>query len=324
MQSRDSGASAADRIGVILTVVWIAFVGGFFYLMRGESAALSGLDPLHFVMVMMAIFLPVAMIWIGAWAAKSSRIMREESARLQAAIDALRLSYVAQQKAMESVRKPEVEKKLDEIAARTKETEDRIATFTSSREKGEAVKISREVVKTATEEGQAALALGTPAEALQPPLSRADFVRALNFPEDADDVDGFTALRLALKHRDTAKLVQAAQDVLTLLSEEGIYMDDLRPDRARPEIWRAFAAGERGRAVAPLGGIRDRSSLALTAARMRADPIFRDAAHHFLRQFDTRFAEFADGATDAEIAAFSGTRTARAFMLLGRVSGTFN
>ncbi|SLN68034.1 hypothetical protein PSA7680_03592 [Pseudoruegeria aquimaris] len=324
VQSRDSGSRAADRIAAILTAVWIVLVGGFLFVMRDAPEALSGLDPVQFVMVLMAVFLPVAMIWIGAWAAKSSRIMREESARLQAAIDALRQSYIAQQKALETAPRPDVEKKLEEIAARTKETEDRIATFTSSREKGETVKISHEIVRTATEEGQAALELGTPAEALQPPLSRADFIRALNFPEDVDDVDGFAALRLALKHRDTAKLVQAAQDVLTLLSEEGIYMDDLRPDRARPEVWRAFAAGERGRAVAPLGGIRDRSSLALTAARMRADPIFRDAAHHFLRQFDTRFAEFAEGATDAEIAAFSSTRTARAFMLLGRVSGTFN
>ena len=53
--------------------------------------------------------------------------------------------------------------------------------------------------------------------------------------------------------------------MLTLLSQDGIYMDDLRPDRARPEAWRQFAEGARGREVAALGGVRDRSSLALTA-----------------------------------------------------------
>ena len=47
------------------------------------------------------------------------------------------------------------------------------------------------------------------------------------------------ALRMALKDRKVAKLVQASQDVLTLLSQEGIYMEDLRPDMARPEIWRS-------------------------------------------------------------------------------------
>ena len=121
-----------------------------------------------------------------------------------------------------------------------------------------------------------------------------------------------------------AKLIRAAQDVLTLLAQDGIYMDDLRPDRAKPEVWRRFAAGERGKGIAALGGVRDRSSLALTAGRMRQDTIFRDAAHHFLRQFDRTFQEFEKNCTDQEVAEFAETRTARAFMLLGRVTGTFD
>ncbi len=108
------------------------------------------------------------------------------------------------------------------------------------------------------------------------------------------------------------------------MSQDGIYMDDLRPDRARPEIWRQFGQGARGRPIAPLGGIRDRSSLALTNARMKQDPIFRDAAHHFLRRFDKTFAEFEERASDGEISALADTRTARAFMLLGRCAGTFD
>ena len=83
------------------------------------------------------------------------------------------------------------------------------------------------------------------------------------------------------------------------------------------------AAGERGRAVAGLGGIRDRTSLALAAGRMRQDPVFRDAVHHFLRRFDEMLIGFEPAATDAEIAELGDTRTARAFMLLGRVTGTF-
>ena len=101
-------------------------------------------------------------------------------------------------------------------------------------------------------------------------------------------------------------------------------MDDLKPDRARPELWRKFASGERGRSIAALGGVRDRSSLALTAGRMREDPVFRDAGHHFLRTFDRTIAEFERNATDAELADLSETRTARAFMLFGRVTGTFD
>ena len=173
-------------------------------------------------------------------------------------------------------------------------------------------------------DAQVALPLGTTAEDIQPPLEREDFIRALNFPENANDKEGFAALRRALKDRPTAQLIQASQDVLTLLSQDGIYMDDLRPDMARPEIWRRFAAGERGRSIAALGGIRDRSSLALAAARMKQDTIFRDASHHFLRLFDRMITRFADTATDADLSELSDTRTARAFMLLGRVAGTFD
>jgi hypothetical protein len=171
---------------------------------------------------------------------------------------------------------------------------------------------------------QGLLALGTTAEDIAAPLPSAQLIRALNFPETAEDEEGFAALRLALQDRKAAQVIQAAQDVLTLLSQDGIYMDDLRPDMARPEIWRQFAQGTRGRAVAALGGVRDRSSLALTNARMKQDPIFRDAAHHFLRRFDQMLANFEEEATDADISALGETRTARAFMLLGRVAGTFD
>jgi hypothetical protein len=172
---------------------------------------------------------------------------------------------------------------------------------------------------------QASLELGGPAEETPgAPVTTEDFVLALNFPETADDAAGFRALRRALADRQTAQLIQASQDVLTLLSQDGIYMDDLSPDRAKPDVWRRFAQGERGRAISALGGVRDRSSLALSAARMRSDTIFRDSVHHFLRKFDQMLAGFEKTASDAEIADLSDTRTARAFMLLGRVAGTLD
>ena len=171
---------------------------------------------------------------------------------------------------------------------------------------------------------QEALPLGTSSEDAAPPLARSDFIRALNFPESPEDKAGFSALRRALKDRPTAQLVRAAQDVLTLMAQDALYMDDLPPDMARPEIWRRFAAGERGRAISDLGGIRDRSALALLTARMKQDTIFRDVAHHFLRLFDRTVSDFTETATDAEISALSDTRTARAFMLIGRISGTFD
>lgn len=320
-----SGVTGIEVIAVAVSLLWLGGTAIFFLVLGyGDSGEV---DTLRFVMTMLAIFMPVAMIWVAATAARSSRIMREESTRLQTAIDAMRRTYVAQsQGAVQSApSEPTVTRKLDEIAAAQRKTESALATFTSSRERDQGIRKAPEPeAAQVDEEDQGLLALGTPAEELSPPIERSVFISALNFPENAEDKAGFSALRKALKDRQASQLIQAAQDVLTLLSQDGIYMDDLRPDLARPEIWRRFASGERGRVIAQLGGIRDRSSLALTAGRMKQDTIFRDATHHFLRRFDKTFAEFEETASDAEIAALSDTRTARAFMLLGRVAGIFD
>ena len=312
---------------IVLSLVWLA-AAAFFFLVLDPRGALNGAgDALQFIITMLAVFMPVAMIWVAAIAARSTRIMREESRRLQAAIDAIRKAYVAQNRMQGTTvsNEPSVAKKLDEIAAAQRKTETALATFSSSRQLPPAVqRTSEPVTDGKDDDDQVALPLGTQSDEMRPPLERSDFLRALNFPDNAQDKVGFDALRKALKDRPTAQLIQAAQDVLTLLSQDGIYMDDLRPEMARPEIWRKFASGERGRAIAALGGIRDRSSLALSATRMRNDAIFRDAAHHFLRRFDTMMSVFIETASDSDISELSDTRTARAFMLLGRAAGTFD
>ena len=313
-----------EVIALALSGVWLLGAVVFFLVVDTDGSASDPGGVLRFIMVMLAIFMPVAMIWVAAMAARSARIMREESQRLQAAIDAMRQTYVAQTQAQNTVTEPSVSKKLEEIAAAQRKAETALAMFTSTRQAELAQAPAQTAPEPARADDQVALPLGTTAEDMQPPLARTDFIRALNFPETTDDREGFAALRKALKDRQTAQLIRAAQDVLTLLSHDGIYMDDLNPDMARPELWRRFAGGEQGRAVAALGGVRDRSSLALAAARMKQDPIFRDAAHHFLRLYDKMFSQFADTATDAEISELSNTRTARAFMLLGRVAGTFD
>tara|TARA_R100000908_G_scaffold62282_1_gene41360 strand:- start:196 stop:1092 length:897 start_codon:yes stop_codon:yes gene_type:complete len=292
----------------------------FFLMLPSDQQPDTGGAGLRFLMTMLAIFMPVGMIWVAGTAARASRVMREESKRLQAAIDAIRQAYIAQQQGQNLGADATVARKLDEIAAAARKTESTLATFQSRRDASTRLA----PLKPAVVDDQPALALGTSAADMTPPLSHEDFIRALNFPETAEDTEGFSALRKALKDRNASQLVQASQDVLTLLSQDGIYMDDLRPDRARPEIWRQFAQGARGRPIAALGGIRDRSSLALTSARMKQDPIFRDAAHHFLRRFDRAFAAFEAEASDADISALTDTRTVRAFMLLGRVAGTFD
>lgn len=314
------GVAATEWVAVALCVVWVLAVGAYVW------QAPAGTEPLGLVLTLLVVFLPISLIWAAATTLRSVRSLRAEAARLQATVEAMRAAYVSSQ---QGGLKPSVEKKLNEIAQSAKQTETAVATFTSRRDGALVVpsadrKAAFAAPKPDPAAEQPALALGTPAEDLRAPLANGDFIRALQFPESPDDKEGFRSLRAALEDRNTAKLIRAAQDVLTLLSQEGIYMDDLKPDRARPELWRKFAAGEKGRAISALGGVRDRSSLALTAGRMREDPIFRDAAHHFLRTFDRCFQEFEKGASDAELSELAETRTARAFMLFGRVTGTFD
>jgi hypothetical protein len=318
-----SGLTVTEWVAAALSVVWMVAVVAYVWTGPQDTGSLG------LVLTLLVVFLPLALIWAAVTTLRSVRALRGEAARLQATVDAMRNAYLASQQTAAAAVRPSVERKLDELAASAKQTETALATFTSRRDTGLTVasadrKAALAAPRPVAGEEQPGLALGTPAEDLRAPLSVADFIRALQFPESSDDKEGFRALRLALEDRTAAKLIRAAQDVLTLLSQEGIYMDDLKPDRTRPELWRKFAAGERGRSIAALGGVRDRSSLALTAGRMREDPVFRDACHHFLRTFDRTFAAFEAHASDADLADLSDTRTARAFMLLGRVTGTFD
>ncbi len=329
-QTAEPRPAAADRIGVALSLVWLVGVGGYL-LWGGDGATTLGSG----VMTFLAVFLPLALIWGAVTTARTLQALRAETARLHDSVEAIRREALRPAANPPGI-DPAVEQKLTEIAAATaRQAEATLAVFASRRDLAETLPKPEPTPAPAPKpavaararprppEDEPALALGAP-EDDRPPISIGDFIRAMNFPDSAEDRDGFRALRAALEDRTVTRLVRAAQDVLTLLAQDGIFMDDLRPERARPELWRRFAQGERGRAISGLGGVRDRSSLALTSGRMRSDPVFRDAAHHFLRQFDKTFQDFEKNASDAEVAELAETRTARAFMLFGRVTGIFD
>ena len=322
--ARSGGMDPADRVALVASAAWL--LAAIVFLSVAGLGDGQSLGPLRFLVVVLALALPVALIWIATIALKSARIIREESERLQASMDAMRQIYVSQAQIAATTMGPNVERKIDEIVKAQKRAEETLAGFASSRQ------VSTPVGQPAprrltsrepdTPSPQPALAFG--GEPDVPRVGTGDFISALNFPETAEDREGFAALRRALADPRASTLIRASQDVLTLLSQDGIYMDDLTPDRARPEVWRKFAAGERGPAISGLGGIRDRSSLALSTARMRQDTIFRDSAHHFLRSFDRTLQNVSPELSDQDIAALAETRTARAFMLLGRCAGIFD
>lgn len=289
---------AAVAIAALLSLVWLAGIVALLWTLGGDGAV--------WLAVAVAVALPLVAIWLAALLARQSAELRSEADRLTDAAEALRRAADATTRqaapsAPIAAPQPPLQPPM-QPAGRPP------------------LRLSPDTPRARTPRQQS-LPLAVEAEAPQVAIS--DLARALDFPDSAEDVEGFRALHLALNDPRARRLVQASQDILTLLSEEGIYMDDLDPDRTTPEVWRRFASGERGATVAKVGGIRDRSSLALTATRMRNDPVFRDVAHHFLRLFDQTLAEIAPNATDAELAALAETRTARAFMVTGRVAGIF-
>jgi hypothetical protein len=150
-----------------------------------------------------------------------------------------------------------------------------------------------------------------------------DLVRALDFPRDEADREGFRALKSALRHHGLAQMLQAAEDVLTMLSQQGVYMDDLAPAQRDAQAWRRFIAGDRGPEVEAVGAIRDPEALDAARALMKSDPIFRDTALFFHRRFDAVLAEFASEADDEHLLELADTRSGRAFMLLARLNGAF-
>jgi hypothetical protein len=302
------GASILWGIGVAIVFIW------------GAGASPLGAAA-HLVIGLICAGLPAALVWLGVTMQRAIEAIDEESAHLEDAIYALRAAQNASP-AKGPAADDGVIRKLDGIAARQRGIEAALdALRTTPQPTPEA---PPPAPAPQADDDQVTLPLDIPPEDAQPGLSRADFLGALNFPQNMDDTAGFTALRRALRDRSAAQVIRAAQDILTLISQDGIYMDDLHPEMAHPDLWRRFASGERGRTIASLGGVRDEAALDTTATRMKQDAVFRDVAHHFLRLFDRMLADFATDASDDEIAQLAQTRTARAFMLLGRVAGTFD
>lgn len=155
-------------------------------------------------------------------------------------------------------------------------------------------------------------------------IAWADVVRALDFPRNEDDAEGFAAMRAALRDAEIAELLQAAEDVLAILAAHGLHMEDLRPDPAALPAWRAYAAGERGPHTAQVGGVRDPGALEKARAMLRADAVFRDAALVLARRWNRLAARlFRELGDDPTILQAADTRTGRAFMLLARAMGAF-
>lgn len=336
---------AAFRVAAVLSAVWLLMVItygiGFFGVFGASFHTPRPAPALEAALFLLAAVGPVALFFYGALLARKAEDVRLAAARLTSAVDALRLTTTS--------RSGPVADDLAEAlsrAARATMAEDRasvtdtIARLDATLAQTQALvgdlagrdsKARREAKTIAVTEAKA-----DEAQAVMPFVAEPEgksvaaipwdsVVRALQFPNDESDEAGFAAIRVVVEDHDLAALLQAAEDVLSLFSEDGLYMEDVRPDIAPLPLWRRYAEGERGKMVSGIGGIRDEVALAIARGLLRNDPVFRDTAIHFLRRFD-RLAErmIAELGDDEMVLEAADSRTGRAFMIVARVMGVFD
>lgn len=275
-------------VGAALTVIWLGLViiASFF----GDSST-GGHSFASRLLAFAGLVAPIALIWLAVWLARNLQSLKVEA-------DDLRLTLARMKAASEG----------DGIGPVTRPEPVR-ATIASP---------ARATPPLRAAEPQHAAAVGNPAP---PELTAQELIAALNFPDGPDDHFAIAALRKALADRELAKLIRAAQDVVTLLAAQGVYMEDLAADQLYPDLWRDFIAGTRGDAVVDLALNADDASLAKTSAMLKWDEVFRDAAQHFLRRFDRLLSDAARDCNDNVLAALVDTRSGRAFTLVAQVMG---
>jgi len=315
-QSRIEGRE--PLFATIFSVLWViglsAYGVGYFGLI-GEGVEPQGPVSLEVLLFIFAAILPVILVWIAVLLLRRVAEMQRDARDLAALLNRAQ-GVPAGNPAARITPAPkggaETNAKLAALSAQMQQVEKALVALLQAR-------VAQADAESAAEAAPAAITSADKGES----LNWDELLHALNFPTDEKDKDGFRALRIAMGHRNTSQCLRAAEDIMNLLSQDSIYTDDLSPEIAPAALWRRFAEGARGEEVAAVGGIHDPAAVAKVRSRMRSDPIFRDAALHFQRQFDIILRDFSAEGSDAQIEKLANTRTGRTFMLLGRVSGMF-
>jgi len=150
-------------------------------------------------------------------------------------------------------------------------------------------------------------------------VAPAIIIRALNFPENLDDVAGYEAYDAAIREPAIGKLLNYAEKVLEGLAAEGVYMESVDPEYGRAELWRMHASGAVGQEISNLGSIDDQRLLGHVATRLKTDGDLLELGQAMVDQFHIVLHEFVRVAEDPELFDLIMTRTAKAYILLGHV-----
>jgi hypothetical protein len=301
----------------IFSILWVlglaAYGAGYFGLI-GDGVEPQGPVSLEIMIFIFAAVLPITLVWIGVLLLRRVAEVQRDARDLAAALKRFQAGPTGNPAA-----------RVTPAPRGGAETNSKLATLSNQMQQVEKALVTILASKTAesSPDIEPAPEAAKAVEGTEESLNWDELLHALNFPTDEKDKDGFRALRIAMGHQATSQCLRAAEDIMNLLSQDGIYTDDLSPEIAPAALWRRFADGTRGEEVAAVGGIHDPTAVSKVRSRMRSDPIFRDAALHFQRQFDSTLRAFCANGTDEQVEKLANTRTGRTFMLLGRVSGMF-
>ena len=281
-------------IGAGASVAWLLLAALF------AALAPAGEGGASWLVWLTGLVLPLALIWLAVWSARSLSLLRDEAAELRAVLEQMQGQAAQDQPAQGPDAPP---------ATAAEPRAPRSAPPAQGR---------APAARPGGDGRQASLQLDSPAA---PELTAPELFFALNFPDGPDDREAIRCLRLALADPALARLIRAAQDVVTLLAGQGVYMDELRIPESDPELWRRFAEGARGDGVAGLAVIEDEAALQTAGHMLRNDEVFRDVAHHFLRHFDRLLGRKAQVEDPQVLAVLTETRSGRAFTLLAQATG---
>lgn len=316
-------------IAFLVTMLWCAACAGL-YVLYPEMAQDIVQNHTLMAFFILGFCMPLIIIWIITLIVKPLGRMQHEVNILNQSLEYIRQTLEIRIAEEAETRDHWIQKQLVQITTLIKQTDNRLSVITEESLSDE--KAGQIVRKTAAlpqktpitdDTAQAALPLPDSGTLSNDPITVDELIKALNFPINAQDEDGFRILRRAFNDPTISIILKSAQDVLTLLSEDGIFMDDLETFPPAAQTWRNFAKGERGAGIAEFNHIRDQSVLSFTKRRLKNDTVFREVVHRFLTRFDNILAEFEKTAKDSELMEMGKTRSAIAFMLLGSISGAF-
>lgn len=311
-------------VAITLTLIWVVFMIAYglgYFGLLGDIAEPRDAAFLEIIFFLMVLVLPLAMLWMGTALLRRSFQIQNEARQLETRVRELQAGPRGQggisQPRIKDNRVETLQTRVGELSKKIKQME---TTITSIGQMQAAMQ-SNAATASLQKAEQPDLPLDHPTVEDIPDLDIATLIKAVDFPRSEKDTKGFRALRIARQNADVNELLRAAEDIMNLLSQEGIYMDDLRPVISPAREWRLFADGTRGADVAAIGGIDAPEAFERISTRKNSDQIFRDAALFFLRRFDIMLRQFVESATDAEIQLLADTRSGRAFMLLARSAG---